>query len=147
MKPTFWFVLLAWTGLLIMTFCRTCLADEPGKLSIPPTESNVEASSPGSFDLNIPVNRKEIAWGIGALAAAALGFQVYRVLVVNSSHGEVIGSLAMISGLLVVTNGICCACNWSYMVSNMIVGGFLAMVFGVGIAAQAADTRKQKTKV
>ena len=151
MPPKFWLVMhyvaLIWVGLFGVAVCRTCLADEPGKLSIPPTEATAEASSPGSLDLNIPVNRKEIMWGIGALAVAALSFQGYRVLVASSSHGEVIGSIAMIAGLLVIANGICCACSWSYMVTNMIVGGFLAMVFGVGIAAQSADARKQKNKV
>ena len=53
MPPKFWLVMhyvaLIWVGLFGVAVCRTCLADEPGKLSIPPTEATAEASSPGSL--------------------------------------------------------------------------------------------------
>ena len=139
MTPRFWLVMhilaLIWAGLFGAAVCRTCLAGEIGKLNVQPTEPTIEITTPTPIprqtNLDALLTCEVIIWGYIATAAAALLFQGYRALAANTSHMEAIGCFMMIVGLFLAANGIAIASGWSYTATNMIVGGLVAMIFGL----------------
>jgi len=113
--------------------------DDPGEAAAGPS---------GVFHQSL--TRSPLLWAIIGLVLLIVGGKTGYGLISKwaqkSSAGEVFGSFTMVGGLFTIANAAGLCFDWSLPITNMFVAGFVAMVFGIGIAASSNEKRKVAEK-
>ena len=78
----------------------------------------------------------------GSKKTGSLISQIYS----SNAAMEIFGVLLAIVGGFCVLNAVAYAASWEYLTPNLILGGIIAVIFGIGIACDANEQRNNKNK-
>jgi hypothetical protein len=115
-----------------------------------PTAAETPEEEAGPSLVQQSLTQNPLLWSVIGIALLVVvgksGYGLLNKWATQASAGEVFGSLTMIGGLFTITNAAGLCFGWSLPIANMFVAGFVAMVFGIGIASSANEKRKEAAK-